>query len=54
MNLLSASATGSGDPLETAVRDAFMVYIHLGQIYEDNLMSYGRTQFGLSGHPLLY
>ncbi len=53
MNLLGASATGSGDPLETAARDAFMVYIHLGQIYEDNMMSYGRTQFGLSGHPLL-
>jgi alkylation response protein AidB-like acyl-CoA dehydrogenase len=53
MNLLGASATGSGDPLETAARDAFMVYIHLGQIYEDNMVSYGRTQFGLSGHPLL-
>ena len=53
MNLLGASATGSGDPLETAARDAFMVYIHLGQIYEDNMMAYGRTQFGLSGHPLL-
>ena len=53
INLLGASATGSGDPLETAARDAFMVYIHLGQIYEDNMMAYGRTQFGLSGHPLL-
>ena len=53
MSLLGASATGSGDPLETAARDAFMVYIHLGQIYEDNMMAYGRTQFGLSGHPLL-
>ncbi|PCH85325.1 MAG: acyl-CoA dehydrogenase [Piscirickettsiaceae bacterium] len=53
MNLLGASATSSGDPLEIAARDAFMVYIHLGQIYEDNMMSYGRTQFGLSGHPLL-
>ncbi|MGB1703091.1 MAG: hypothetical protein ACPHFR_08230, partial [Cycloclasticus sp.] len=53
MNLLGASATGRGDPLEIAARDAFMVYIHLGQIYEDNMMSYGRTQFGFSGHPLL-
>ncbi|MBV1912810.1 MAG: hypothetical protein KUG55_04200, partial [Cycloclasticus sp.] len=53
MNLLGASVTGSVGPLETAARDAFMVYIHLGQIYEDNMVSYGRTQFGLSGHPLL-
>ncbi|MEO1888609.1 MAG: hypothetical protein ABGX33_01680 [Cycloclasticus sp.] len=53
MSLLGASSTGSGDPLETAARDAFMVYIHLGQIYEDNMMAYGRTQYGLSGHPLL-
>lgn len=53
MNLLGASATGSGDPMEIAARDAFMVYIHLGQIYEDNMLAYGRTQYGLSGHPLL-
>ena len=53
LSLLGAAATGSGDPLEIAARDAFMIYIHLGQIYDDNMMAYGRTQFGLSGHPLL-
>lgn len=53
MNLLGASSTASGDPLEIAARDLFMVYIHLGQIYEDNMLAYGRTQYGLSGHPLL-
>jgi len=53
MNLLGASSTASGDPLEIAARDAFMIHIHLGQIYEDNMLAYGRTQFGLSGHPLL-
>ncbi len=52
MRLLAASATGSGDPVEIAARDAFMLSIHLTQIYEDNMLSYGRTQFGLSGHPL--
>lgn len=53
MNLLGASATSTGDPMEIAARDAFMLYIHLGQIYEDNMLAYGRTQYGLSGHPLL-
>jgi alkylation response protein AidB-like acyl-CoA dehydrogenase len=52
MTLLGASATKSGDPLETAARDAFMLSIHLTQIYDDNMLSYGRTQYGLSGHPL--
>lgn len=53
MNLLGASATSSGDPMEIAARDAFMIYIHLGQIYEDNMLAYGRTHYGLPGHPLL-
>ena len=53
MDLLGASSTASGDPLEIAARDLFMVNVHLSQIYEDNLVAYGRTLYDLPGHPLL-
>ena len=53
LELLGGMAANSGDPLEIAARDLFMIAIHLGQIYEDNMMAYGRTEYGLSGHPLL-
>lgn len=51
--MLGGMAAYKGDPIEMAVRDLFMVLIHVGQAYEDNMLGYGRTQFGLSGHPLL-
>ena len=53
LELLGGTAANRGDPLEIAARDLFMIAIHLGQIYEDNMMAYGRTQYDLSGHPLL-
>ncbi|HAC33326.1 MAG TPA: acyl-CoA dehydrogenase, partial [Gammaproteobacteria bacterium] len=53
LELLGGMAANSGDPLEIAARDLFMIAIHLGQIYEDNMIAYGRTEYGLSGHPLL-
>ena len=52
MEMLGGMAAYSGDPMEIAARDLFMISIHLGQIYDDNMLSYGRTQYGLSGHPL--
>ena len=51
--MLGGMAAYKGDPIEMAVRDLFMVLIHVGQAYEDNMLGYGRTQFGLSGHPML-
>jgi len=53
LEMLGGAAAYKGDPLEIAARDLFMVLIHVGQIYDDNMLAYGRTQFGLSGHPLL-
>lgn len=53
LELLGGTAANRGDPLEIAARDLFMISVHLSQIYEDNMMAYGRTQYGLSGHPLL-
>ena len=53
LELLGGTAANVGDPLEIAARDLFMILIHVGQIYEDNMLAYGRTQYGLSGHPLL-
>lgn len=52
LELMGGTACYTGDPLEIAVRDLFMVKVHVGQIYNDNLLGYGRTEFGLSGHPL--
>ena len=51
--MLGGMAAYKGDPIEIAARDLFMVLIHVGQIYDDNMLAYGRTQYGLSGHPLL-
>jgi hypothetical protein len=30
-----------------------MLLIHVGQLYDDNMLSYGRAEYGLTGHPLL-
>ena len=51
--MLGGMAAYKGDPIEIAARDLFMVLIHVGQAYDDNMLAYGRTQYGLSGHPLL-
>jgi len=53
LELLGGAATNRGDPLEIAARDLFNILVHVGQNYEDNMLAYGRTQYGLSGHPLL-
>ncbi len=53
IEMLGGSATTSGDPLEIAARDLFMLLIHVGQLYDDNMLAYGRAEYGLSGHPLL-
>ena len=50
--LLAGAAAYQGDPIERFARDLFMVRIHIAQIYEDYLVAYGRTIYGLSGHPL--
>jgi len=50
--LLAGAAAYQGDPIERFARDLFMVRIHIAQIYEDHLVAYGRTIYGLSGHPL--
>ncbi len=52
LELLGGAATYKGDLVEVFARDLFMVSIHVTQIYEDHMMFYGRTQYGLSGHPL--
>lgn len=53
LEMMGGSAAYTGDPLEMAARDLFMVRIHVSQIYDDNMLAYGRTEYGLSGHPLL-
>ena len=45
--LLGGSAAYKGDPIERFARDLFMVRVHISQIYEDHMVSYGRTIFGL-------
>ena len=52
-DLLGGAATTRGDPIEIAARDLVMLRIHVGQLYDDNMLSYGRAEYGLSGHPLL-
>lgn len=53
IDLLGGAATTRGDPLEIAARDLMMLRIHVGQLYDDNMLAYGRAEYGLSGHPLL-
>lgn len=53
LEMMGGSAAYTGDPLEIAARDLFMNRIHVGQIYDDNMLAYGRTEFGLGGHPML-
>jgi alkylation response protein AidB-like acyl-CoA dehydrogenase len=53
LEMMGGSAAYTGDPLEMAARDLFMNRIHAGQIYDDIMLGYGRTEFGLSGHPML-
>ncbi len=52
LELLGGAATYKGDIVEVFARDLLMVSLQVGQAYEDHMMFYGRTQFGLSGHPL--
>lgn len=52
LELLGGAATYKGDIVEVFARDLMMVSIHVTQLYEDHMMYYGRTQYGLSGHPL--
>ncbi|WP_202634331.1 hypothetical protein [Rugosibacter aromaticivorans] len=52
LELLDGVAIYKGDLVEVFVRDLFMLSIHVTQIYEDHMMFYGRTQYGLKGHPL--
>ena len=53
IELLGGMAAYKGDYLERTARDLFMASLQVAQIYEDNMMFYGRTQYGLEGHPLL-
>lgn len=53
IELLGGMAAYKGDYLERTARDLFMVSLQVGQLYDDNMMYYGRTQYGLGGHPLL-
>ena len=53
IELLGGAATTRGDVLEIAARDLFMLLIHVGQLYDDNMLAYGRAEYGLGGHPLL-
>lgn len=52
LELLGGAATYKGDLIEVFSRDMFMVSLQVGQLYEDHMMFYGRTQYGLSGHPI--
>lgn len=52
LELLGGAAAYKGDIVEVFARDLMMVSIHVTQLYEDHMMYYGRTQYGLSGHPL--
>jgi alkylation response protein AidB-like acyl-CoA dehydrogenase len=53
IEMLGGAATSRGDPMEIAARDLFMLLIHVGQLYDDNMLAYGRAEYGLPGHPLL-
>ena len=53
IELLGGMAAYKGDYLERTARDLFMVSLQVGQLYDDNMMYYGRTQYDLGGHPLL-
>lgn len=53
LDMLGGAAAYTGDPLEIAARDLIMVRLHVGQLYDDNMLAYGRTEYGMSGHPLL-
>lgn len=53
MEMLGGAATTRGDVLEIYARDLVMLLIHVGQLYDDNMLSYGRAEYGLTGHPLL-
>ncbi len=45
--LLGGAAGYSGDPIERFARDLFMARIHITQLYEDHMVSLGRSLFGL-------
>ncbi|MDO9450935.1 MAG: acyl-CoA dehydrogenase family protein [Rugosibacter sp.] len=53
MELLGGAAAYRGDLVEVFARDLFMMSIHFGQAYDDHMMFYGRSQYGLSAHPLV-
>ncbi|MCK9989443.1 MAG: acyl-CoA dehydrogenase family protein [Rugosibacter sp.] len=53
LELLGGAAAYRGDLVEVFARDIFMMSIHFGQAYEDHMMFYGRSQYGLSAHPLV-
>lgn len=53
IEMLGGAATTRGDVLEIAARDLLMLSIHVGQLYDDNMLAYGRAEYGLGGHPLL-
>lgn len=52
LELLGGAATYKGDIVEVFSRDLMMVSLQVGQLYEDHMMFYGRTQYGLTGHPI--
>jgi alkylation response protein AidB-like acyl-CoA dehydrogenase len=53
MEMLGGAAAYRGDLVEVFARDLFMMSIHFGQAYDDHMMFYGRSEFGLSAHPLI-
>jgi hypothetical protein len=53
LEMMGGSAAYTGDPLEVAARDLFMLRIHVTQLYDDVVLGYGRSEYGLSGHPLV-
>ncbi|MES2237365.1 MAG: acyl-CoA dehydrogenase [Pseudomonadota bacterium] len=52
IELLGAASTYKGDLVEVFARDLFMISLHVTQSFEDHMLFYGRTQYGLSGHPI--
>ncbi|MCE9639257.1 MAG: hypothetical protein K8S22_03740, partial [Betaproteobacteria bacterium] len=52
--MLGGAAAYRGDLVEVFARDLFMMSIHFGQAYDDHMMFYGRAQYGLSAHPLIF
>ena len=53
LEMMGGSAAYTGDPLEVAARDLFMLRIHVTQLYDDVVLGFGRAEYGLSGHPLV-